>query len=81
MTEPCGRPVLSQLRRFDVDKPLSLLCLSYSEAAKAAHLPPLSVRLSAVLSGRGSVSMCIPVCVCVRTRADGSLCVCARAPV
>lgn len=39
-------------------------CLSYSNAAKATHLPPHSVSLSAVLSGRGSGNMCADDCFC-----------------
>lgn len=49
MTEPCGQPVLSEKRQFDGDKP-SPVYVSYSVAAKATHLPPLS--LSEVLFRR-----------------------------
>lgn len=51
MTEPCGQPVLSERRQFDGDKP-SPVYVSYSEAAKATHLPPLALSLSEVLFRR-----------------------------
>lgn len=62
MTESCGQPVLSQQKQFDSDKP-SPLYVSYSQVAKATHLPSLAVSLSAVLSEGGRVSMCV---LCVR---------------